>query len=612
MFEIAIPYFEKDSGLCALALKSIDRFVDKGLIAKIHLINNARNPDLGELLYTRDIAPALGGLADRTVLHPASRFGVEHNGGHDAYIFQQILKLKISEIIETQHYLLLDTKNHFIKPAGKADFFGETGKPLSHHVKHGGYLETCLKASLEFMGTEGVDPKNWALPTVTPYMMNTQTVKDLCIAIREKGYETLKDAFEANNKITEFLLYFAFIAKTTGVNAQYEIAKRNYATLFASYPQTDEAFDHVIGSTRLPEVTSFAVHSRRFAQLSDKERDKVISIWLEAGLFENRDACMDFIEEQLTINTAADLAAKETSDNKVRFGYTGRLFIENDSNGIMAQHRGERVLPEHDIQGWQTCLEGRHARCADKGITYAMLVAPDNYAIHREELAELDGPILPRPILQLGEALPADIRPVYPLAEMRAAGALHHVSYFNDSHWSGYGAYIAYKALMAQVGGGLDVLEDAQVEWFDKVGAGDLGDKFDPPLLGRYTECVVRKPQSRKIWNNGPAGVTNRGHMSLWKGTNTKAPRGLLFTDSYGWKIQRFLAEAFSSLFIVHSPLLEDDLIEQFAPEFIFTLMAERFMIKVPDDAADQTASRFAEEKSSGDDVFPDFESLLG
>lgn len=608
MIEIVIPYFEKDAGLCALTVKSIVRFFDKDLIATLRLINNADNPVLGRFLFERDIRPMLGDLADRTQLHDAGDLGYAAGEGTDSYLGQQILKLAVADIVETAHYLILDAKNHFIKPVGSQQLFSQDGKPFSHYVTHGGYLATCLKQSLEFLGVTDIDPEAPALPTVTPYMMITQTVKDLMTAIRDQGCDTLVDAFQRNSKITEFLLYYAYIASTTGVTAQYEMGPRPYATLFARYPDTPKAFAHVLQTAQNADVLSFAVHSRRFAQLSADECEQVIDIWMQAGLFDTRDTALDFIKEHAGMSPLAAVRQDggTTGDNKVKVGETGRLFIDNDNNGTLNQHLGKRPLSDQRLAEWRNCLTARQTSCADQGITYAMLVAPDNHAIYREELAALYGPVAPRPMLQM-MALPEAVRPVYPLEALRAARVTHHVAHFTDSHWSGYGAYIAYTALMARLGSGLAVLPEAEVEVFDKVGPGDLGDKFDPPLLGRYTECVVRKPQARKIWNNG---VNNRGHMSLWTSKNRAAPRGLLFTDSYGWKFQRFLAEAFSDLFIVHSPLLEDDPIAAFRPNVVVTLMAERFMVKVPDDRTDKTASAFAREKGIDDDVFPDFDRV--
>jgi hypothetical protein len=72
--------------------------------------------------------------------------------------------------------------------------------------------------------------------------------------------------------------------------------------------------------------------------------------------------------------------------------------------------------------------------------------------------------------------------------------------------------------------------------------------------------------------------------MGLWHNEASDLPRGVLYMDSYGWKFQRFLAESFSSLLVVHTPYLEREPIEQYAPDVVLNLMAERFMIRVPDD----------------------------
>ena len=140
----------------------------------------------------------------------------------------------------------------------------------------------------------------------------------------------------------------------------------------------------------------------------------------------------------------------------------------------------------------------------------------------------------------------------------------------------------------------IDILKDDEIENVTKKSSGDLGEKFEPPKVAEYTDCVVKKATATKVWNNG---VTNRGHMSLWINSDDTKPTCILFTDSYGWKIQRFFAESFSRLYIIHSPLIELEAIDVFKPDFVFSLMAERFLIYPPKDLFDKSAMDFAIEK---------------
>ncbi|MCF8516916.1 MAG: hypothetical protein K9G72_21530 [Rhodobacteraceae bacterium] len=288
-------------------------------------------------------------------------------------------------------------------------------------------------------------------------------------------------------------------------------------------------------------------------------------------------------------------------DGKVMVGRSGRLFLHHDMNSVMAQHSGELLLSDQETQIWTSTLAARTQKCSALGLRYEMIFAPDTHAVYREDISLLDTAKGPRPIQQVLSAY-REANLHYPLAEMRKARSFGEVCQETDSHWSAFGAFVAYRSVMQRMGMKLPVPAEGEYQLQDKELVGDLGGKFDPPRAGRTTEVVI--PQhSRKVWNNG---VTNRGHMSLWIGKKRQLPKALLLTDSYGWKFQVFLAQSFSDLFVVHSPIFEPEAIERFKPDVVISLLAERFAYKVPKDSEDPTAIQNATQKAPGA-AYPDF-----
>lgn len=312
----------------------------------------------------------------------------------------------------------------------------------------------------------------------------------------------------------------------------------------------------------------------------------------------------DQVKEHIWEHQAADAS----NDGKVIVGRNNRLFLHFDMNQVLPQHLGELLLSDTDVEKWCDTIEARTTYCAERGIPYGIIFAPDTHAVYPEDLAELDNRPGIRPMLQLLNAYKGD-SVFYPIDSLKAARDVGEVCHVTDSHWTGFGAYTAYRDVMRQMPVDLRILGDNpnDVRIFDKMLVGDLGNKFTPHRTGRYTECAANASKTKKIWNNG---VTNRGHMSFWTGNPTDMPRGLLLTDSYGWKFQRFMAESFSSLFVVHSPLLEKEAIERFKPDVVISLLAERFVPKVPGDETDQTAIQMAQVKQPGYE-YPDLEDLI-
>jgi len=214
-----------------------------------------------------------------------------------------------------------------------------------------------------------------------------------------------------------------------------------------------------------------------------------------------------------------------------------------------------------------------------------------------------------RPVQQLQEHLrqvpDLNVPFLYPLEVLQAASTQGEVCHPSDSHWTGFGAYLAYQELAKHIPH-LTAFSDEDVEIITKVGSGDLGDKFNPPLKALYSECVVKTPSARGVWDNG---VSNRGYVGVWRNQNRDLPRGILFMDSYGWKFGRFIAESFSDLVTVHSPYFEQEAVAKYKPDVIVNLMAERFLITVPRDRHDVPAIETARQKQPGA-CYPDLDTV--
>lgn len=603
--DLAVVFYEKEIDILTLLVKSIELHCESSLIDKIYFINNAVNPSQCREAFEKTVLPLFESFKKEICLVDAVSLGINHKDGADPYIAQQALKLSVATLTDKAHYLILDAKNHFIRKLRREDLFNESGKPISHLQIHGGYLKTCLKESCSYFDVD-VDLDKAVLPTVTPYLMVTPLVKDLLQEVEKREGKGVYGLISENDKITEFLLYFAYVSYRGGIKRFYSLEAKPYATLFTRWPESEADIKRVLESTKRDNVWMFSVHSKRFSQLKVNEIDFIASLWVERGLFESEDGAKIFIEKQINAPSSMPPAlVNAAGDGKVVEGRNKRLFIANDSNEVIKQHRGEKPLNDSQVKAWRRVIETRHAYCTAKGISYRLMIVPDAHAVHKDELPQLDNITAERPIDQITSALYDRSYISYPLVELIDAAKIGEAYHPVDSHYTAYGAYACYKRIMQDLRVNIPILKDDDVELITKKGSGDLGEKFSPHRVADYTECVVKQGNAKKIWNNG---VTNRGHMSVWVNSNSSLPTCVLFTDSYGWKIQRFLAESFSKLFIVHSPLLEHDAIDILKPNIVLSLMAERFLIYTPKDIFDKSAMQFAHEK--GGDI-KSYEEIL-
>ena len=603
--DLAVVFYENEVDTLGLLAKSIELYCDTSLVDKIYLINNAVNPSAGRKAFDTEVLPFFDKFKDNVRIIDADKLGINLSKGANPYLSQQALKLSIATMSDKGHYLVLDAKCHFIRELKRRDLFNEDEKPVSHHQVHGGYVKACLKEACNYFDVD-VDLDKPALPTVPPYLMITALVRDLLAEIEKREGTGIYNLISENEKLAEFLIYFAYLTYRGGPEKFYSIGTKPYATLFTKWPESDKDISRVLNSTSNDSVWMFSVRAKRFAQLKNNEIDFIANLWAERGLFDNKAFAKEFIlQKGNSTTTVTEVKGHPAGDGKVVEGRNQRLFIANDSNDVIKQHRGEKILGINQIKAWRRVIETRKAVCSSMGAQYRLMVVPDAHAVHKGDLPQLDNIDAIRPIHQISSELYDYSSFIYPLEELINASEEAESYHPVDSHYTAYGAYVCYRRIMEDLKINIPILMEDDIALIEKEGSGDLGEKFNPPRIAKFTECFVKNGKANKIWNNG---VTNRGHMSVWVNSDQTLPSCVLFTDSYGWKIQRFLAESFSRLYIVHSPLIEHDALDVFKPNVVISLMAERFSIYTPKDIFDKSALEFANEK--GGDI-KSYEEIL-
>ncbi|WP_213999999.1 DUF6492 family protein [Arsukibacterium sp.] len=576
---LAIVFYEKELDMLALLARSINIFLSDDVCDEIIFVDNSFNqPDLKSRFLAK-VAREMPKLAGIVKYVYATELGVDLRSRDDGYRTQQVLKLEVSKIVQNAHYLLLDAKNHLISSLDKSQLFSDDGRPLSEFVKHAGHLEQCRRHSFNFWKVKLADDKK-CLPTVTPYLLITEQVTQMLAAITASKHRNLYEVIASNSRHTEFLLYAGWLLAIGELDRFYAARPRPSATLFARWPEKHDDVVLVLKRSEHPKVYSLGVHANRYKQLSGEQSLLLAQVWLAAGLFSDVAECREFIARQVI-----QYSQEGEQGVDVVVGKGGRLSLGQGTNNYLNQHLGLVTLSDSEVVRWKHTLELRHAWCAVRDITYAYLICPDTISVHIDDFLDQDAAL--RPVMKLLASL-SSFKPVYPLCALSDARDNGIVCNTVDSHWSPYGAFIAYNELQRQFPAMLKKFELDEVSVKHQVVTGDLGDKFSVKLLGEQTSCSIKNPGAKAVWNNG---INNRGYMGLWVNSHNKSlPRAVIFMDSYGWKIQSFLAESFSYMLVVHTPFFEWEAIELLNPHFVMNLQAERFILRVPDDHSTEKA----------------------
>lgn len=275
--------FSAELKMLQMQARSIERFMDPSTLGKcIFIINDPDHSEECHRFIDRIILPELTWLAARiSIIDSADLDGALRGSG---WLTQQALKLMSARHVATNHYLVLDAKNHFIAPVGDTPLFhghrprARTAIPTRNQRK-------WLDASLAYFDLDRSQGAKEAGATVTPYLMITDVCLSLLDEIERRGDQISELFSRPEPRPSEFFLYYAYIEAFYGGYAQlYQCDMLAQATLFTKHPATDAAFDSIMERTAHPDCWSFAIHRNRLPRLTAVQLERITGIWSRAGL----------------------------------------------------------------------------------------------------------------------------------------------------------------------------------------------------------------------------------------------------------------------------------------------------------------------------------------
>ena len=296
-------------------------------------------------------------------------------------------------------------------------------------------------------------------------------------------------------------------------------------------------------------------------------------------------------------------------------GRDGWLFLTAGSNNVIGQFRRSKRI-RAALRDWTRIVVARHARCRRLGIGYLHVVVPEKLTIYDHKLDGLKVAVRLSPALRLRRGLiwhPRVRRACLDLVGLfRTHRDAEDLFFRTDSHWSLAGCRLAYRAVCA-AWGARPVEDFSDRPFHDRVHAGDLGQRFDPPRSEPARHHALQRDASRIyaspiVRAREAAGVPETLHVGahvIYRNEKPEAdPRRLvLFGDSYAHfapiMLTILLAETFREVHFLWSASIDWAYVERVRPDLVLTQVAERFMYRAPDDAFDieaYAAERYGEE----------------
>ncbi len=277
-------------------------------------------------------------------------------------------------------------------------------------------------------------------------------------------------------------------------------------------------------------------------------------------------------------------------------GENGWLFYTGDQ--LLEDFRGERRLSRQQLERWAEMQRGRQNWLQSKGIEYLTFAPPSKQSVYAENLpARFRQEKGPSRLSQLHDYLHHSPMSFYvdihkPLL---AAKKNEKMYYATDSHWTPYGAYVAFRRVMEEVQQRFPERRyDLDFAFADQpyvFPGGDLaeilmsGGESTEEVLGlrSRTYCSRRHPLPLSLSDIGDRGY----EQPLYKKCPEAELKALFFADSFIWQIERYFSENFSEVVYLQKPFDRQNVLEVmelFTPDIVIEEKTERnFFNRLPE-----------------------------
>jgi hypothetical protein len=285
--------FEMEYPLLTLQARSIATYVSPELVAEIIIIDNSAHgmsPARSEQILSE-----YGAL--RSIVRVLRPDDIVRVPGADGWRSQQVLKLYIVDQLSTNKYVVLDAKNHFVNHVARDFFVAPDGRS---RVNSYSYRTHPLRPNLEnVLRYLGLDPANFLdnyTATVTPFVLDSQLVRELITGIDKRSGRTLAREFLTED-LTEFFLYTAWIISSGRPLAQVFDFHQVFCPVVWPRGANAEGVAKAITSAKESRAPLFSVHRRALGVLDEASSTLLAEWWTSRSLFGSVREAATFISE---------------------------------------------------------------------------------------------------------------------------------------------------------------------------------------------------------------------------------------------------------------------------------------------------------------------------
>lgn len=273
---------DRDLGLLQLQANSIKNYVAPAFLNEIFIIYNEiiekrRMHEIDGIIknFFAEVQPRIHILFINDIFSQPEIFG--------GWMRQQSLKLFAAKLSNTEFYMLLDAKNHFIKSV-HADFFFRNGRARSFLMSHENMYRTEYDATFQYFSSSDYFEKNKTMPVWTPYLVKRSIAADMIKYHFNDDIDFLCSEM-LQNHLTEFLAYAAYLSMRMDPRIIYFFRDPFVQTIWANMVARPGIFEHCINVARQRvDRVCFGIHANALKKLDDDQANILAQFWREHRL----------------------------------------------------------------------------------------------------------------------------------------------------------------------------------------------------------------------------------------------------------------------------------------------------------------------------------------
>ena len=282
----------------------------------------------------------------------------------------------------------------------------------------------------------------------------------------------------------------------------------------------------------------------------------------------------------------------------IQEGREGWLFLRLGTNQVIRFFTEAGYFSASDVERWCDLLVERAARMSELGARYFHFIVPDKLTVYRDNYIGSLNYYDNRPTRTIPFALDrrgASHIYIDVTSQLIAERDARLLFYKTDTHWTPFGALLAYRQLSEALG--VEEFDLSDLVRRDYVATFDLGAKLDPQVqeTGFYFEVpnsgmLIFTNELATYFDEQRMHHNQRGRQYIYRNERLAGGKKLIiFGDSFcaTGSFLPILSRAFYEVHFFWSTSVDFCYVAEVKPDFVVTEIAERFVKVLPDDQHD-------------------------